>query len=154
MPYNSRMANLATNKKAQFDYELLEQFEAGIELLGFEVKSIRAGQAILSGAHVIVRGGEAYVVGMQIPPYQVKNTPESYDSERTRRLLLTKKELGELSDADSKKGLTIIPVSLYNKNRKIKLGIGIARGKKKFDKREAIKKRDVDREMRRVEVGR
>ena len=143
------MTTYVDNRKAHFDYEILEQFEAGIELLGLEVKSIRTGHGILAGAHVIVRGGEAYIVGMQIPPYQVENTPESYEPDKTRRLLLNKKEIEILSDSEAKKGLTIIPISLYNKGRKIKVRIAIVRGKKKFDKRETIKKRDTDRELRR-----
>ena len=144
------MATLIDNRKAHFNYEMLETYDAGIELLGAEVKSIRAGQAILAGSHVIIRGGEAYIVGMQIPPYQVKNTPDSYDPLRTRKLLLNKKEIVELDNTDSKKGLTIIPLSLYTKGQKIKMSIAIARGKKKFDKRETIKKRDTDREIRRT----
>lgn len=143
------MANYVDNSKARFDYEFLERYEAGIELLGFEVKSVRAGRASLIGAHVVVRGGEVYVVGMQIQPYQVNNMLIKYDAERTRRLLLTKKEIAELAEVDAKKGLTIIPLSLYNKGAKIKVGIAVARGKKKFDKRETIKKRDTDRELRR-----
>lgn len=143
------MSEYAFNRKAQFDYETLESFEAGMELFGYEVKAIRSGKAVLTGGHIIVRGGEAYIVGIQIPPYQVGNTPISYDAERTRKLLLTKKEIEELANADAKKGLTIIPISLYNKNRKVKIRIAIVRGKKQFDKRETIKKRDTDRELRR-----
>lgn len=143
------MTVYADNRKAHFDYEVLDEYEAGIELLGFEVKSVRSGMAVLTGAHVIVRGGEAYIVGMQIPPYQVGNTPELYDPLRTRRLLLKKEEVQILSDTESKKGLTIVPISLYNKGRRIKIRIATVRGKKKFDKRETIKKRDTDRELRR-----
>ncbi len=143
------MANYAENKKVYFDYEVMEEFEAGIELLGFEVKSIRMGRAVLAGSHVIVRGGEVYIVGMQIPPYQRGNTPETYDPEHTRRLLLTKKEIVTIEKAEGTKGLTIVPISLYNKKRKIKIRIAIVRGKKKFDKRETIKKRDTDRDLRR-----
>lgn len=138
------------NQKARFDYEMLENFEAGIELLGFEVKSVRAGKGSLSGAHIIVRGGEVYIVGLRLDPYQVGNTPKDYDINRTRRLLVTKKEIHELEDAESKKGLTIVPISLYNKKGKIKVGFAIARGKKKHDKRETIKKRETDRDIRRL----
>jgi SsrA-binding protein len=143
------MANYAENKKVHFDYEVMEEFEAGIELLGFEVKSIRVGRAVLSGSHVIVRGGEAYIIGMQIPPYQAGNTLDTYDPLQTRKLLLTKREIGTLEKAEGTKGLTIVPISLYNKKRKIKVRIAIVRGKKKFDKRETIKKRDTDRDLRR-----
>ena len=145
-----RMANLIENGKAKFEYEFLENYEAGIELLGFEVKSVRNHRGSLLGAHIIVRGGEAYIINMEIPPYQPGNTPKDYDPKRNRRLLLTKKELAELAEKDNAKGLTIIPVSLYNKGRKIKVNVAIVRGKKTHDKRETIKKRDVDREMRRT----
>jgi SsrA-binding protein len=141
---------LIENRKARFNYELLEKMEAGIELLGFEVKALRNKQGSLDGAYVIVRGGEAFLVNSFIPPYQPKNTPKEHDPRRNRKLLLTKKELAELAGAESKKGLTIVPLSVYNKGRKVKVGIAIARGKKKYDKRETIKKRDTEREMRRL----
>lgn len=138
------------NKKAYFNYEILKEFEAGLELFGFETKALRGGQGSLDGAFIIVRGNEAFLTGATIPPYQPKNTPESYDPMRPRRLLLSRGEIAELGGADSKKGLTIVPLSVYNKNRYLKLKIGIARGKKKFDKRETLKKRDTDREIRRT----
>lgn len=137
------------NRKAHFDYEVLERYEAGIELFGFEVKSVRAGRGSLAGSHVIVRGGECFIVGLRIDPYQVGNTEPGYDPMRTRRLLLTKKEIRELDETEQKKGLTLIPLSLYSKNGKVKVGFAVARGKKQFDKRETIKKRDTDREIRR-----
>lgn len=143
------MPTMVLNKKATFDYELLEKLEAGIELFGHEVKSVRQGHAKLEGAHVIVRGGEAFVTGMHITPYQQKNTPDSYDPERSRKLLLNKKELVLLSDKEKQKGLTVVPVSLYNKGRNIKLEIAIARGKKQHDKRESIKKKDTTRDIER-----
>jgi len=144
------MAPLLTHGKAHFLYEIMDRYEAGIELLGFEVKSIRAHQGSLLGAHVIIRGGEAYVIGMDIPPYQKKNTPNDYESLRTRRLLLTKTEIEKLAKGGETKGLTIIPISLYNKGSKIKVEIAIVRGKKAHDKRNVIKARDTDREMRRT----
>jgi SsrA-binding protein len=143
------MTVLIDNRKAHFNYEILEKYEAGIELFGYEVKSIKSGRAILAGSFAIVRGGEVFLMNMQIPPYQVGNTPLDYDPTRTRRLLLTKKQIQELSDEDSKKGLTLVPLSLYSKGRRIKVELGIARGKKNYDKRETIKKRDTDREIRR-----
>ncbi len=142
--------NLVEHKKARLDYEILEEFEAGIELFGHEVKSLRTRQGKLEGSHAIVRNGEAYVVGMQIPPYQPANTPESYDPTRSRRLLLTKKELDELEAAEGKKGLTIVPLSVYNKGSKLKLRLAIARGRKKYDKRDVLKKRDAEREIERT----
>lgn len=141
--------NLIENKKARLNYEVLEEFEAGIELLGHEVKSLRKKLGKLDGAHVIVRGGEAYVVGMSIPPYQAKNTPKEYDPERSRRLLLTKKEIRTLGDLESQKGLTIVPLRVYNKGTNLKLSIASARGRKKYDKRAVLKERDVKREIRR-----
>lgn len=137
------------NKKIHFDYEILKQFEAGIELLGTEVKSLKNKQGKIEGSHVTIRGGEAYVIGMSIPAYQVKNAPEDYNSERNRRLLLTKKEIIELSGFEKQKGLTIVPISLYNKGKKVKMEIAVVRGKKKYDKRETLKKRDSEREIRR-----
>ncbi len=140
---------LVQNKKARRDYTLLKEFEAGIELFGHEVKSLRSGKGNLAGAYVVVRGGEAFLVGATISPYQPKNTPESYDPERPRRLLLTKKELAELEKADEKNGLTVPALSLYNKGRFLKLSIAIARGQKRHDKREKIKKRDIERDLNR-----
>jgi SsrA-binding protein len=144
------MTTLVKNKKATFNFEILEKFEAGVELVGLEVKSVRAGRAKLEGAHVLVRGGEAYLVGASIQPYQPSNTPKDYDAERPRRLLLTKKELNTLIGLDAAKGLTLVPISLYNKGRYLKLEFASVRGKKLFDKRETIKERETDREMRRV----
>jgi SsrA-binding protein len=142
--------SLVEHKKARLEYEILEQFEAGIELLGSEVKSLRMKHGKLEGAHVIVRGGEAYIVGMNIPPYQPANMWPDYDPARSRKLLLTKKELLHLAEQESQKGLTIVPLSVYNKGRKLKIGIGIARGRKKYDKRAVLKKRDTDRDIRRT----
>jgi len=144
------MSHYAENRKAQFNYEILEKYEAGIELLGVEVKSVRGGQMSLEGAFVIVRGGEAYLINANISPYQVKNTPKDYDSLRNRRILLTKKEIIELAGSEKNKSLTIVPISVYNKGRKIKVEIALVKGKKKFDKRETLKKRDTDREIRRA----
>ncbi|TSC56835.1 MAG: ssrA-binding protein [Parcubacteria group bacterium Greene0416_79] len=142
--------HLLLNKKASFNYEFLDKLEAGIELLGFEVKSLRKKQGSLEGAYAIVRGGETFLVNVFIPPYQSKNTPKEYDPRRHRRILLTKKEIAELTGAESKKGLTIVPISVYTKGRKIKVEIAVARGKKKYDKREKIKRREAEREMRRT----
>jgi SsrA-binding protein len=144
------MSNYAENRKARFDYEILEKYEAGIELLGVEVKSVRGGQMSLEGAFVIVRGGEAFIINANIPAFQPKNAPADYDPLRNRRLLLTKKEMAELVNTEKNKSLTIVPISVYNKNRKVKVEIAVVRGKKKFDKRETIKKRDTDRELRRT----
>jgi SsrA-binding protein len=138
------------HKKASFDYEILEKFQAGLELSGQEVKSLRQKQGSLEGARVLIRGNEAYIVNMEIPPYQPKNNPKGYDDRRTRRLLLSKEEIKRLSGIGKKQGLTIIPILVYNTGRFIKIDIAIARGKKKFDKRETIKKRETEREIRRT----
>ncbi len=138
------------------NYEILKEFEAGLELLGVEVKSLRERHGKLESSHIVVRpsgrGGrhEAFIVGMQIPPYQPSNTSDSYEPERTRRLLLTKKELLELADVEGQKGLTIVPISVYNKGSKLKLRFGTARGLKKYDKREVLKERDTKREIDRT----
>ncbi len=143
------MANYGENRKARFDYEILDKYEAGIELLGVEVKSVRSGRMSLEGSFVIVRGGEVFLINANIPPYQLNNVSKDYDPLRNRKLLLTKKEIEKLADSEKNKSLTIIPISVYNKDRKIKLEIVLAKGKKKKDKRESIKKRETDREIRR-----
>ncbi|HEV7702191.1 MAG TPA: SsrA-binding protein SmpB [Candidatus Paceibacterota bacterium] len=147
------MAHYAENRKARFNYEILEKYEAGIELLGTEVKSVRGGLMSLEGAFTIVRGNEVFLINANIPPYQAKNAPKDYDPLRNRKLLLTKKEITELVATEKNKSLTIVPLSVYNKNRKIKLEIALVKGKKKFDKRETLKKRDTDRELRREYRG-
>lgn len=141
--------SLADNKKAFFDYEISEKFEAGLELIGLEVKSVRKGHARLAGSFAIIRGSEAYLLNCFIPPYQHNNTPKNYEPERTRKLLLTKKELEYLTGVLSQKGLTLVALSLYPKGPKIKVSLGLARHKKKFDKREIIKKREAERDIAR-----
>ena len=143
------MSHYAENRKARFNYEILEKYETGIELLGTEVKSVRRGQISLEGAFVIVRGGEVYLINANIPPYQPKNSPKDYDPLKNRKLLLTKKEIVELTGSEKNKSLTIVPISVYNKNRKIKVEIALVKGKKKFDKRKALEKRETDRSIRR-----
>ncbi len=146
------MAVLLENNKARMNYEILERFEAGLELEGFEVKGLRAKQGSLEGSYVIIRGNEAYLIGSYIPPYQNGNTPKDYDPKRNRRLLLNKKQLLELSTSDHQ-GLTLVPLVMYNNKRWIKVEIALVKGKKKFDKREDIKKRQSDRDVRREMSG-
>ncbi|OGE82873.1 MAG: SsrA-binding protein [Candidatus Colwellbacteria bacterium RIFCSPLOWO2_01_FULL_48_10] len=153
------MPELAFNKRVHFDYEILEKFEAGIELQGFEVKAIRAGRLNLGGSYAVIRpysakatkgtGNEAWLINADLPPYQAMNTPEGYDSKRNRRLLLKKDEIREIIGRIKESKLTIVPISAYTKGALIKLSIGLARPKKKADKRESIKKRETEREMRR-----
>ena len=144
---------LLENKKANFDYEILEKLEAGLELLGREVKSLRDKQGSLVGSRALVRGGEAYLVGMTITPYQTKKRPGEIAEQRNIKLLLTKKEINYLAGKAEEKGLTIIPLNIHTLGKKIKAEIGLARGKKKFEKKEKIKKRDTEREMRREMKG-
>ena len=113
------------------------------------MKSIRKGKASLQGSFIIVRGGEVFLINANIQPYQVNNIDKDYDTLRNRKILLTKKEIRELVETDQNKSLTIVPLALYNKGRKIKIEIAVVRGKKKFDKRESIKKRETDRIIRR-----
>lgn len=146
------------NKKVFFNYEITESIEAGIELFGYEVKSIKGGNGSLEGSYVIVRGGEAFLVGANIPPFQMTNTPKEYDPLRNRKLILHKEEISKISQVEMKKGKsgsgsTVVPICVYNNAGRIKVEIGIARGKKKFDKRQSIKKRETDRELRREMKG-
>lgn len=144
------MKPLIENKKARMEYEILEIYEAGMALHGFEVKSLRAGQGSLVGARVLVRGGEAFLVGASIPAYQEKNAPKTYDSERSRKLLLNQKEIAEIASQEGQKRLTIIPLMVYNKSRRLKLQLGVARHKNKHDKRDTLRSRDAKREIART----
>src|SRR3989338_573280 len=137
-------------KKAFLKYAPVESFAAGLELTGPEVKSLRNKLGSMDGSRVVVRGGEAFIVGMTIPAYQPANAPKSYDPEHARRLLLTKKEIAYLYSAESKKGLTIIPLEVYTNKRFVKAHIAIVRGKGKADRREDLKRRDASRETARV----
>ena len=137
-------------KKEFLKFTPIESFAAGLELTGQEVKSLRGKLGSLDGARVVVRGGEAFIVGMTIPAYQASNAPKSYDPERARRLLLTKKEVEYLYAVESKKGLTIVPLEVYTSKRLIKMRIAIVRGKRKEDRREDLKKRDALRETGRI----
>ncbi len=144
------MPSLLYNKKVSLKYAIIETFPAGMELFGFEVKSLRKKQGSLDGAHVIIRGNEAYLVGALIPPHQIKNAPQDYDPRRTRRLLLTAREISRLAGFEKQKGLTIVPISVYSKGRYLKMEIAAVRGKQKHDKRETLKERTAKREMERT----
>ena len=144
------MPELLRNKKAFFDYETMEKFEAGLELLGVEVKAIKNGRATIVGGRIIARGNEVYLVGANIAPYQSANAPAGYDALRPRRLLLTKAEIKKLTGVEHERGLTIIPLSVYTKGPLIKLSLAVARGKKKHDKRESLKRREDDKRIRRT----
>ena len=139
---------VATNRKASFEYFLLEQFEAGLALQGSEIKSIRAGQVSIAEAYVDVDGKSAWLVESHIAPYEQANR-FNHDPKRKRRLLLHKKEIHELWDAVRQKGVTVVPTKIYLKNGRAKIEISIAKGKKLHDKRASIAKRDEERELSR-----
>ncbi|MBR1679374.1 MAG: SsrA-binding protein SmpB [Bacilli bacterium] len=135
------------NKKAYFDYEILKEIEAGIELKGTEIKSIRKGSCDLKDSFVIIKNKEAYVLNMYIAKYEQGNQ-FNHEERRTRKLLLHKEETKRLREEKEKEGISIIPLKMYLKNNHVKLLIGIAKGKKLYDKRESIKKRDLEREQK------
>ena len=142
---------IARNKKARFEYFLQEFYEAGIELKGSEIKSIRAGQVSLAEAYVqVIDGKQAYLINAHIAPYELANR-FNHDPSRTRRLLLHKKEIRNLWDDVRQKGMTIVPVQMYLKDGRAKLEIAIAKGKHNRDKRQEIRARDIEREMNRRE---
>ncbi|MDP1538933.1 MAG: SsrA-binding protein SmpB [bacterium] len=143
------MKILAENKKAYFNYQILEKFETGIVLNGQEVKSLKTRGINLAGSYAVIKNSELFWIGAKIPPYQPKNAPADYEPERSRKLLLRKEEIKRLIGKSKEKGLTLIPLKVYTKNARIKLEIGIAKGKKKVDKREIIKKREIERELKR-----
>jgi SsrA-binding protein len=136
---------IASNKKALHDYFVVQKFEAGIALTGTEVKSLRGGKANLKDSYVILKDGEAFLFGAHISPYTHGNL-ENHDPERTRKLLLHKRELEKLKKETSEKGLTVVPLRLYFRGAKVKAEIAVVRGKRQFDKRETEKKREADRE--------
>src|SRR4030042_3135288 len=144
------MKALAENKKAYFNYQILETFEAGISLNGQEVKSIKTRGTSLAGSYVIIKNDEAFWVGAKIQPYQPKNAPPDYNSERSRKLLLKKSEINYFIGKSKQQGLTLLPLKLYTKAGKIKLEFGIAKGLKKADKRDSIKKREFERQKERL----
>ena len=139
------MAEYATNPKAGFDYEILETIEAGLVLEGHEVKSIKTGKASIKGSYVKIMNNEPYLIGATISTYQPANTPKDYEPQRSRKLLLSKKEISTLTGTSHAHGLTLIPLKIYAKKGRLKLLVGIARGKKKYDKRETIKRKDIQR---------
>lgn len=135
------------NRKAKYDYEILETIEAGIVLTGTEIKSIRLGNANLKDSYAIIKNSEVFLLGMHISPYKEGNI-FNHDELRTRKLLLHKKEILKLNNKITLEGNTLVPIKLYFKKNKAKILLGLARGKKMYDKRETIKKRDMEREIR------
>ena len=142
------MPRLSNNKRARFDYDILDVLEAGIVLTGQEVKSAKTGHAKLQGAFIQIRRGEAWLKNAFIAPYTHAANLDSYDPYQNRKLLLRKREIEKLKKKMDVEHLTIVPISLYTKAGKIKLEIGLARGKKQYEKRASIKKRELDRESR------
>mgnify|MGYP001612460962 FL=1 len=148
--YTGFVQTYATNEKAHFDYRILEALEAGLVLAGHEVKSIKAGRCSIKGAYVKIMNGEAWLLGATVSPYQAGNVPPDYDQQRSRKLLLKKKELNYLMGKSQEKGLTLVPVKLYNKSGLVKLEVGVGQGKKKADKREKIIGREAQRKIERA----
>jgi SsrA-binding protein len=145
------MKPYAENRKARFEYEILETFEGGLVLSGAEVKAIREGGAKLEGSHLKVVGGRLALIGAHIRPYSKISTREGYDPDRTRTILVSKKELRQLTAKIQQKGLTLVPLSFYPVARRIKVSFALCRGKKAPDKRASLKKRDVERSIRRYD---
>ncbi len=143
---------LVLNKGAKFSYQIIERFEAGIVLFGFEVKSLKLGKASLASSFVLIKNGEAYLVGTKISPYQTANTPQGYLPERDRKLILKKKEIVYLSSRKSE-GLVIVPVSIYMKKNLIKVEIALAKALRQYQKKQKIIERQVRREIERVKRG-
>ncbi len=147
--YRLTVKIIATNKKARYDYHLLESFEAGIALKGTEIKSVRDGKVSLQDSYAVVDGGEVFLYNMFIAPYEPASR-FNHEPARTRKLLLRKTEIKRLLGKMSGSSLTMIPTRAYLKNGRAKVEIALAKGKKKYDKRETIKKREVQREVRRA----
>jgi len=140
---------LAVNRKARHDYFIHDTYEAGLVLTGAEIKSVRAGQANMRDSHVAIRDGEAWVVGMHIAPYRHASDHDTYEPKRDRKLLLHRWEIARLLGRVQEKGFTIVPLRLYLRRNRAKLEIALARGKRLYDKRESIRKRDSDRDIER-----
>ncbi|MFO7302374.1 MAG: SsrA-binding protein SmpB [Acidobacteriota bacterium] len=138
---------VAENRKARHDYHILETFEAGMALLGSEVKAVREGRVNLRDAYCRLEGGEAWVVGLHIGPYSHGGYGE-HDPLRRRKLLLHREEINKLLGKTTEKGLTVVPLKMYLKNGRVKLEVGLAKGKKTYDKRETIRQRVIERETR------
>jgi len=147
------MADYAYNRRAAYDYESLQKYEAGLVLTGQEVKSIRGGHISLNGAYVVIRGEEAWLLNANVPPYQPQNTPSDYDPTRSRKLLLHKDEIRTLLGQTKQTRLTLVPIRVYNKSGKIKIEFALARGKHELDKRSKITRREADRRIRRALRG-
>lgn len=143
-------SSIVYNRKANFEYYLEDQYEAGLVLEGWEVKSLRAGKINITDSHIIIKYGEAFLLGAQIQPLPTASTHIIADPTRTRKLLLNRKELNSLIGSVERQGYTIIPLSLYWKKNRIKIKIALAKGKKEHDKRDTIKDREWQRDRSRI----
>jgi SsrA-binding protein len=144
------MESFAENRKARHDYETLETFDAGIVLTGQEVKSVRQGGANFTGSYLSLYRGELWLKSMRISPYSKAGKLEGYEPEHDRKILMRKREIESLMGKTQQKGLTLVPFSLYPRGRHIKLRFGLCRGRKAHDKREKLKRQDIDRDIRRL----
>ena len=144
------MTVLAKNKEAYFNYSIEKELEAGIVLAGHEVKSAKAGDVSLKGAHVIIRGNEAYLVNAHISPYKFAGEVKGYDPTHERKLLFRRKEISGLIGKSKEQGMAVVPLEFVSAHGLVKVKIGIGRGKKKYDKRESIKKREEQRKISRM----
>jgi len=144
---------VATHRRARFEYEILDRYEAGIALLGPEVKSLRAGRANLSDSYASVRGGQVFLVNLHISPY-AEAARANPDPRRERKLLLHRAEIARLQGLVAQRGLTLIPLQIYFRKGRAKVELGVARGKRRYDKRESIRRREQERELQRVTRGR
>ena len=142
--------SIITNKKAFHDYFIEEKFEAGVSLLGWEVKAIRAGRANIKESYVVIRGAEIFIVGMHITPLESASTHITPDPTRTRKLLLHAEEIAKLIGKVERAGYALVPLDLHYSKGRVKISVGLAKGKKQFDKRETEKERDWDREKARL----
>lgn len=144
------MSTLAVNKRSHFDYEISDKYEAGLVLTGQEVKSAKTGHISLKGSFVTAKGDELYLANANIPPYKHAGDIKNYDPTRSRKLLLKKSEIKTLIGKSRVEGLTLVPIRVYTKKRLVKLEFGVGRGKKEFDKREKIARREEERRMKQI----
>lgn len=145
--------SIVTNKKATLNYEILDKYEGGLELLGYEVKSLRAGKIKFDGSFIVIQNDEVFLKNAEISAYQPNNIPKGFEGTRLIKILVSKKEILKLKHKTEKEGLTLIPLSIFNKNKKLKIDFALAKGKKKHDKRQDIKKREDTIEILRVIKG-
>lgn len=141
--------SIVTNRKAFYEYHVLEEFEAGIVLLGSEVKSIRMGNVTLTDSFIYLKSGEVWIKNFKVARYKQTHLSEKHEENREKKLLLTKVQISKISRLMEDKGTTCVPLSVFGKNNKLKVKIGVVKGKKLYDKRESIKSRDIKREIQR-----